>query len=308
MSPEVTALAEAFALAIHEAVRLELLEEMRAFAEARQKREPRRAPARRKKRRAKRSGGEAQLPRKKVAGRGGRAARDTSTGEVNPAVPGESPGPSSFKMEDLDPSELLATVRTVKLPKLWPVPPPRLSKDGHTRGCRRGSTGKCSPNCAPSIEGAKPEQDVGDDEGRGQAEHPAASAPGESFTTQDIRAAVEVARANDATVHGPDCGRPDSECSPGCFVPVPIDPGSPLAIAAEQPAKPDYVTRPVIVRVDGSKLSRVALMVGEPKDGFYDVRLAMGRNRRYNPRVRRICAGELVRDATDREAVLGHVP
>jgi hypothetical protein len=54
MSPEVRALSEAFALAIHEAVRLELMEEMRAFSAGRQKREVWRAPTRRKKRKVKR--------------------------------------------------------------------------------------------------------------------------------------------------------------------------------------------------------------------------------------------------------------
>lgn len=59
----------------------------------------------------------------------------------------------------------------------------------------------------------------------------------DKFTTQDIREAVEVARANDATVHGRGCGKPngDGVYGPGCYVPVPIDPGSPLgeAIAAK---------------------------------------------------------------------------
>lgn len=58
----------------------------------------------------------------------------------------------------------------------------------------------------------------------------------DEFTTRDIRAAMEVARAKDATVHRTGCRRgAGGECAPACYVPVPIDPGSPLgeAIAAK---------------------------------------------------------------------------
>lgn len=46
----------------------------------------------------------------------------------------------------------------------------------------------------------------------------------DSFTTKDIRAAVEVAKAHDATQHGAGCMKDvGGDCGPGCVVMVPID-------------------------------------------------------------------------------------
>lgn len=80
---------------------------------------------------------------------------------------------------------------------------------------------------------------------------------------------------------------------------------------AGDPPKPQLVMvpvepRPVIVRIDGKRTPKVALLVSESDDNsFMTIRLAQGRNRRYSPKSRRIIAAELLHNATDREAVLG---
>jgi hypothetical protein len=72
---------------------------------------------------------------------------------------------------------------------------------------------------------------------------------------------------------------------------------------------PVQAPHPVLVRWDGKKHPRVALLVARSEDGeFLSVRLAQGRNRRYSHKVRRIIMAEFVRDATEREANLGVVP
>lgn len=366
-SKEVAGLVGAFALAIHEAARQELLEEMRAFAASRQKREPRRPRAKKK---AKRSPLITDADRERDRQAGAKLAKRPR------------PHTSSFRSSNEAPEREAKRSKT-----------PRGAGAAPVAAVRRAATADRSGAPVP---------------------------PGEAFTTRDIHAAVEVAKKNDATVHGKGCRRHTTgRCGKNCYVPIVVDPGSPLGkdsgpgrgalsaraplgiqraaraprekggkkeagdyvgdnqaetmapasdepmddldrtfeeigedddeslseashppgngrgvaagdgndgdegAAAETenrtaPAEPaqreavaprvPFTERPVIVRVDGSKMTRVALLVGQPKEGFHHIRLAVGRNRRYNARVRTICDGELVRDATDREAVLGHVP
>lgn len=71
--------------------------------------------------------------------------------------------------------------------------------------------------------------------------------------------------------------------------------------------------RPVVVRID-EKPPRIALLVGQTLSGLYGVRLYRGGSLSnwkagtcFSPKVRRIVAGELVRDATPRELTLGFV-
>lgn len=67
--------------------------------------------------------------------------------------------------------------------------------------------------------------------------------------------------------------------------------------------------RAVVVTTDGTRWGKVALLQEMSEDGeFATVRLARGRNRSYSPKPRRVLKREIIRDATDREAVLGHVP
>lgn len=82
------------------------------------------------------------------------------------------------------------------------------------------------------------------------------------------------------------------------------DPPPALALPSEP-----FRSRAVIVRIDG-KPSRIALLVGAPAPGFYAVRLSKGWRCRgqYSPKVHRIVAGELLRDASARELELGYVP
>jgi hypothetical protein len=76
-----------------------------------------------------------------------------------------------------------------------------------------------------------------------------------------------------------------------------------------------FESRPVVVRIDG-RPTRIALLVGAPAPGFYCVRLSRGGrlggwrstpDRCYSRKVRRIVAGELLRDATAREIELGYI-
>lgn len=67
--------------------------------------------------------------------------------------------------------------------------------------------------------------------------------------------------------------------------------------------------RVVVIRWDGKREPRVALMVSQSETGeFLAVRLAQGLHRRYSKKVRRILAVEMLRDATAREVELGRVP
>lgn len=111
---------------------------------------------------------------------------------------------------------------------------------------------------------------------------------------------------------------PDEPADAGDLAGNPVDDAI-LALAAAEvarapepqlaPPRPMFNVRPIVVAFGDSKTrKRVALLIGEPKPGWFDIRYAMGMNRRYQPKSHRICAAEIIRDATDREAVLGHVP
>lgn len=67
--------------------------------------------------------------------------------------------------------------------------------------------------------------------------------------------------------------------------------------------------RVVVIKWDGKREPRVALMVSESDNReFAAVRLAQGLHRRYSKKVRRIMGVEVLRDATAREVTLGRVP
>lgn len=83
-----------------------------------------------------------------------------------------------------------------------------------------------------------------------------------------------------------------------------VDPSKPPVVMVSLAAP-----RAVVVRLDGKRDPNVALLLARSEDGeFLTIRLAQGMNRRYSKKARRILAAELLRDATDREAVLGRVP
>lgn len=79
-----------------------------------------------------------------------------------------------------------------------------------------------------------------------------------------------------------------------------------LAAPESAPPVAAFCPRTVVIRIDDHP-EQLALLVGQPAQGFWHVRIWRPWQRVYSPKVRRILAAELVRDASGEEIQRGRL-